>query len=41
MSSQEKIERAKKRIAEGFYDREEVRRAIAEALVFVLSARRD
>jgi hypothetical protein len=32
---------ARQRISEGFYDRDEVRRAIAEALVFVLGARRD
>jgi hypothetical protein len=41
MSSDERIARARQKISEGFYDREDVRRAIAEALMFVLSARRD
>jgi len=36
-----KIARARKRISEGYYDRDDVRRAIAEALIFVLSVRRD
>ncbi len=38
---EERIARARQRISEGYYDRDEVRRAIAEALVFMLSARRD
>ena len=39
--SEDRIAAARQRISEGFYDRDEVRRAIAEALVFVLGARRD
>jgi hypothetical protein len=39
--SEDRIVMARQRISEGFYDRDEVRRAIAEALVFVLGARRD
>jgi hypothetical protein len=39
--SEDRIAAARERISEGFYDRDEVRRAIAEALVFVLGARRD
>ena len=38
---EDRIAWARQRINEGFYDRDDVRRAIAEALVFVLSARRD
>ena len=39
--SEDRVVTARQRISEGFYDRDEVRRAIAEALVFVLGARRD
>ncbi len=41
MTSDDRIARARQKISEGFYDRDDVRRAIAEALMFVLSARRD
>ena len=39
--SEDRIAAARQRISDGFYDCDEVRRAIAEALVFVLGARRD
>ena len=41
IESDDRVIRARQRISEGFYDRDDVRRAIAEALMFVLSARRD
>ena len=41
MDRDERVARARQKITEGFYDRDEVRRAIAEALMFVLNARRD
>jgi hypothetical protein len=41
MTTDDRIARARQKISEGFYDRDDVRRAIAEALMFVLSARRD
>ena len=37
----DRVIRARQRISDGFYDKDAVRRAIAEALVFVLSARRN
>jgi hypothetical protein len=37
----ERVARARQRISDGFYDRDEIRRAIAEALMFVLSTHRD
>jgi hypothetical protein len=40
IESDDRVIRARQRISDGFYDKDEVRRAIAEALVFVLSARR-
>jgi hypothetical protein len=39
--SEDRITTARQRISEGYYDRDDVRRAIAEALVFVLGSRRD
>lgn len=39
--SEDRIAVARQKISEGYYDRDEVRRAIAEALVFVLGGRRD
>ena len=41
IESDDRVIRARQRISDGFYDKDEVRRAIAEALVFVLSARRN
>lgn len=41
IESDDRITKARQRISDGFYDKDEVRRAIAEALVFVLSARRE
>lgn len=41
MENDDRVARARQRISDGFYDKDEVRRAIAEALVFVLSARRN
>lgn len=41
MECDDRIARARQKISDGFYDRDEVRRAIAEALAFVLSARRN
>jgi hypothetical protein len=38
---EDRITAARQRISDGYYDRDEVRRVIAEALVFVLGARRD
>ena len=41
IDSDDRVIRARQRISDGFYDKDEVRRAIAEALVFVLSTRRN
>jgi hypothetical protein len=41
IENEDRVIRARQRISDGFYDKDEVRRAIAEALVFVLSARRN
>ena len=41
IENDDRVTRARQRISDGFYDNDEVRRAIAEALVFVLSARRN
>jgi hypothetical protein len=41
IENDDRITRARQRISDGFYDKDTVRRAIAEALVFVLSARRN
>ena len=41
IESDDRVTRARQRISDGFYDKDEVRRAIAEALVFVLSTRRN
>lgn len=39
--SDDRVARARQRINDGFYDRDEVRRVIAEALMFVLGTHRD
>ena len=41
LQSDDRVARARRRISEGYYDRDEIRRAIAEALMFVLSTHRD
>ena len=41
IENDDRVTRARQRISDGFYDKDAVRRAIAEALVFVLSARRN
>ena len=41
IESDDRVIRARQRISDGFYDKDEVRRAIAEALVFVLSTHRN
>jgi hypothetical protein len=41
IENDDRVVRARQRISDGFYDKDEVRRAIAEALVFVLSTRRN